>query len=65
MDIVDMAIYQAVCQQSYFHGNSDFHNSHKLDPLQITAKQIQAKLCLPFKDILVQEIDPWYITKVE
>ena len=24
--------------KSDFHGNSDFHNSHQLDPLQITAK---------------------------
>jgi hypothetical protein len=33
-----MAIHQVVCQKSDFHGNSDFPNSQKLDPLQITAK---------------------------
>jgi hypothetical protein len=39
MDIVGMAIHQVVCQKSDFHGNSDFQNSRKLDPLQKTAKK--------------------------
>jgi hypothetical protein len=34
MDIVDKAIHRAVC-----HGNSDFQNSRKIDPIQITAKK--------------------------
>jgi hypothetical protein len=58
MDIVDMAIHLVVCRKSDFHGNSYFQNSKKLDPLQIMAKKT-------FRDILVQEIDPWCITKVE
>jgi hypothetical protein len=65
MDIVDMAIHLVVCQKSDFHGNSDFQNSQKLYPFQITRKKFQAKMCLPFKDILLQEIDPWCVTKVE
>jgi hypothetical protein len=45
MDIVDMAIHPDVCQESDFHGKSDFfHNSRKLDPLQMPTK-IQAKIC--------------------
>jgi hypothetical protein len=51
------------CQNSDFHGNSDIQNSQKLEPLEITAKKFQAKICYPFKDILVPEIDPWWITK--
>jgi hypothetical protein len=43
MDIVDMAIHRAVCQKSDFHGN--FKNFQKLDPLQMTAKKIQTKIC--------------------
>ncbi len=43
MDIVEMAIYQVVCQKSDFHGNSDFQNSQKLHPLQITAKKFGPK----------------------
>ena len=65
MYIVDMAIHQVVCQKSDFHGNRDFQNFQNLDPLLITAKKSQAKICYPFKDILVQEINPWCITKVE
>ena len=53
-----MVIHRVVCQKSGFRGNSDFQNSQKPDPLQITAKKFQAK-------ILVQEIDPWCIIKVE
>jgi hypothetical protein len=45
MDMVDMAIHRVVCQKSDFHGNSDFQNSQKIDPLQVTAKKIQAKIC--------------------
>jgi hypothetical protein len=44
MDIVNMAIRQVVCQKSDFHGNSDFQNSHKLDPIQITAKKSDQRL---------------------
>jgi hypothetical protein len=51
------------CQRSDFHGNSDIKNSQRLDPLEITAKKFQAEICYPFKGILVQEIDPWGITK--
>jgi hypothetical protein len=39
MDIVEMAIRRVVCQKS------DFQNCQKLDPLQITAKKFQAKIC--------------------
>jgi hypothetical protein len=39
MDIVDMAINQAVCQKSDFHRNSNLQNYQKLDPLQIPAKK--------------------------
>ncbi len=39
VDIVDMAIHKVVCQKSDFLRNSDFQNSQKLDPLQITAKK--------------------------
>jgi hypothetical protein len=45
MGIVDMTIHRVVCQKSDFHGNSDFQNSQKLDPLQISAKKFQAKMC--------------------
>jgi hypothetical protein len=61
MDIVDMAIHPVVCRKYDFHRNSDFQNSQKLDPIQKPAKN-QAKMCLPFKDIFVQEM---VITKVE
>jgi hypothetical protein len=43
MDIVDMAIQQAVCLKSDIHGNSDLLNSQKLDPIQITAKKFRPK----------------------
>ncbi len=39
---VDLAIPRVVCQKSDFHGNSDIQNSQKLDPLETTAKKIQA-----------------------
>jgi hypothetical protein len=45
MDIVDMTIHPVVCQKSDFHGNSDFQNCQKLDPLQIPATKFQAKIC--------------------
>jgi hypothetical protein len=45
MDIADMAIHRVVYQKSDFHGNSDFHNSQKQGPLQMTAKKIQTKIC--------------------
>jgi hypothetical protein len=35
LEIVDLAIRGVVCQKSDFHGNSDFQNYQKLDPLQI------------------------------
>jgi hypothetical protein len=54
---------EVFCQKSDFRGNSNIQNSKKLKPLEITAKKIQAKICYPFKDILVQEIDSWCITK--
>jgi hypothetical protein len=66
MDIVDMAIPPVVFQKSGFHRNCDFRNFQKLDPLQThQQKKYQAKMCLPFKDILVQEINSRFITKVE
>jgi hypothetical protein len=43
-----MAIHQVVCQKSDFHGNCDFQNSQKLDPLQITAKKISGQNMLAF-----------------
>jgi hypothetical protein len=58
-----LAIQGVVCQKSDFHGNSDIQNSQKLDPLEITAKRFQTKISQLFKDILVQEIDPWCSTK--
>ncbi len=63
LDIVDSAIHGVVCQKSDFHGNSDIQNSKKLDPLENKSKKIQTKISQPFKDVLVQEIDPWCITK--
>jgi hypothetical protein len=44
LDIIDLAIHGVVCQKSDFHGNSDIQNSQKPDPLEITAKKIQAKI---------------------
>jgi hypothetical protein len=51
MDIVDMEIHQVTCtcQKSDFHGNSDFQNSQKLDPLQIIAKKISSQNVLAFQ----------------
>jgi hypothetical protein len=43
MDIVDMAFHQVVCQKSDVHGKSDFQNSQKPDPLQMTAKELRPK----------------------
>jgi hypothetical protein len=43
MDIADMTIHRVACQKSDFHGNSDFQNSQKLDPLQITTKNSTPK----------------------
>jgi hypothetical protein len=63
MNIVDIAIYPVICQESNFHGNFEIQNSQKLDPLQIPSKKFQNKICQPFKNILVQEIDPSCITK--
>jgi hypothetical protein len=63
LNILDLAIHGVVCQKSGFHGKSSFQNSQKLDPLEITAKKFQAKIGYSFKHILVQEIDPWCITK--
>jgi hypothetical protein len=40
MDLVDLAIHGVVCQKSDFHGNSDIKNSQKLDPLEITEKNL-------------------------
>jgi hypothetical protein len=45
MDLVDLEIHGVVCQKSDFHGNSDIQNSQKLDPLEITVKKFQAKIC--------------------
>jgi hypothetical protein len=58
MDIVDMAILQVVCQKSDFHGNSDFQNSQKLDPLQIPIKNFSPKNANLSKIF-------WGITKLE
>jgi hypothetical protein len=44
-DILEMAIHRVVCRKFNFHGNSDFQNYQKLDPLQIPAKKFQAKIC--------------------
>jgi hypothetical protein len=43
MDIADMAIHRVVCQKSDYHGNSDFQNSQKLDPSQLTEKNFSPK----------------------
>jgi hypothetical protein len=48
IDIVDKTIHPVVCQKSDFHGNSNFLNFQKLDPLQIP-KKIQAKNILAFQ----------------
>jgi hypothetical protein len=48
MDLVDLAIHGVFGQKS---DNSD------------SKKKFQAKICLALKGILVQEIDPWFITK--
>ncbi len=34
-----MAIHPVVCQKSDSHGNSDFPNSQKLDPLKNSGKK--------------------------
>jgi hypothetical protein len=44
LDIGDLAIHGVVSQKSDFHGNTDMQNSQKLDPLETTAKKIQAKI---------------------
>jgi hypothetical protein len=59
-----MAIQPVICQKSDFHGIVDFKNSQKLEPLQIPAKEISRQKCQPLKNILVQEIDTLFITKV-
>jgi hypothetical protein len=43
MDIADLAIRLVVCQKSDFHGNRDFQNFQKLDPLQTAAKKFWSK----------------------
>jgi hypothetical protein len=45
VEIVDMASCPVVCQKSGFHRKSDFQNFPKLDPLEITAKKFQDKIC--------------------
>jgi hypothetical protein len=55
MDIIDMAIHPIICQKSDFHGKSFFQNSPK-KTFTNTRKKIEAKLCKPFKDILVREV---------
>jgi hypothetical protein len=42
MDIVDI-IHPVVCQKFDFYGNSDFQNSHKLNPLRIPGKNFNLK----------------------
>jgi hypothetical protein len=49
MDIIDMAIHRVVCQKSDFHGNSDFQNSQKLDPLLNKSKKISGQNMLAFQ----------------
>ncbi len=44
LDIIDLAIHGVVCQKSVFRGNSDIQNYQKLDPLEITAKKLLAKI---------------------
>jgi hypothetical protein len=45
MHIVDMTIHPVVSQKSDSHGNSDFQNSQKLDPLKYyTSKKIQPNI---------------------
>ena len=56
MDIVEMAIHQAVCKKSEFHAKSDFRNSQKLDPLQIPAKDISGQNMLAFQRYFVASI---------
>jgi hypothetical protein len=63
LNIVDMAIHPVV-RKIRLSKKCDFQNSKKLDPIQITTKKFQARICLPFKDNLLQEIGPWCITKV-
>jgi hypothetical protein len=66
MENVDMASHTVVCQKSYFHRNSDFQNSQKLDPSLIQANKISGpNILVFFRDILVLIIDSWFITKVE
>jgi hypothetical protein len=49
MDIVDRAFSQVVYQKSDFHGNSDFQNSQKLEPLQMPSKTISGRNMLAFQ----------------
>jgi hypothetical protein len=44
-----MAIHHVVCQKSDLHGNSDFQNPQKLDPLQIAAEKILGQKMLAFQ----------------
>jgi hypothetical protein len=48
MDIVDMAIYQVVCQKSDSHRNSAFQNSKTQNPLLMSAKKISGQNMLAF-----------------
>jgi hypothetical protein len=63
VDIIDLAVHGVVRQKSDFHGNSDIHNSQKLDPLEITAIKISGQNRLDFQRYFVAKIDPWCITK--
>jgi hypothetical protein len=49
MNIADKKIHLVVSQKYDFHGNSDFQNSQKLDPLQIMAKKNSGQNILAFQ----------------
>jgi hypothetical protein len=61
MDIVDMAIHPLLVKNLTF---MDYQISQK-NTFTNTSKKISCQIFLPFKDILVQGVNSWCITKIE
>jgi hypothetical protein len=61
-NIEDLAIHGVVGQKSDFHGNSDIQIP-KTRPFRNNSKKISGQNKLTCQRYLVQEIDPWCITK--
>jgi hypothetical protein len=65
MDIVDVAIQGFVCQKSDFHGSSDIQNSQKLNPLEITAKNLRPKYASLLKIFCCKKFTHGALQKLE